>query len=142
LAEDALGLVAEGQARGVPIRLLGGMAVYLSSPHAREGPLARPYGDLDVVSYSRRTQALKEVFEARGFTANARFNSLHGAQRMMFYHHDPDYPVDVFLDTFSMCHKLPLLGRLEASSVTLPLADLLLTKLQVVQINEKDLQAR
>jgi hypothetical protein len=48
--------------------------------------------------------------------------------------------VDVFVGSFSMCHKVPLDGRIEVDPVSIPLAELLLTKLQVVQLNEKDVR--
>ena len=39
-----------------------------------------------------------------------------------------------------MCHKIPITSRLEADSLTVPLAELLLTKLQIIQLNDKDLR--
>ncbi|HSH77699.1 MAG TPA: hypothetical protein VLA19_04105, partial [Herpetosiphonaceae bacterium] len=47
--------------------------------------------------------------------------------------------VDVFVGNFEMCHRLPLAERLAVEPLTLPLAELLLTKLQIVKINGKDL---
>lgn len=47
--------------------------------------------------------------------------------------------LDVFMGDFEMCHKVPLMERLEIDAATLPLAELLLTKLQVIELNERDL---
>jgi hypothetical protein len=49
-----------------------------------------------------------------------------------------DWHVDIFLGTFNMCHSLNLEGRMEQEPLTLPLSDLLLTKLQIVKLNPKD----
>jgi hypothetical protein len=39
-----------------------------------------------------------------------------------------------------MCHEIPLEGRMELDETSIPLAELLLTKLQVIQLNEKDVR--
>jgi hypothetical protein len=39
-----------------------------------------------------------------------------------------------------MCHEIPFSGRLKAGEPTVPLAELLLTKLQIVELNEKDVR--
>jgi hypothetical protein len=46
--------------------------------------------------------------------------------------------VDVFLDVFDMCHKIDLKDRLTLDQLTLTMADLLATKLQIFKTNEKD----
>jgi hypothetical protein len=63
---------------------------------------------------------------------------MHGARRLLFYDEPNDRQVDVFVGTFEMCHQLPLEERLELEPRTLPLAELMLTKLQIVKLNEKD----
>jgi hypothetical protein len=59
---------------------------------------------------------------------------------MLFVHPDETYDIDVFLDVFPMCHELNFLGRLELDTYTIPLPDLVLSKLQVIQLNEKDVR--
>ncbi|GGI99564.1 hypothetical protein GCM10010885_06050 [Alicyclobacillus cellulosilyticus] len=48
--------------------------------------------------------------------------------------------IDVFIDAFQMCHRIDFAHRLELQPVTLPLADLALTKLQIVEFTEKDIK--
>jgi hypothetical protein len=133
-------LAADAAAAGLPLRLIGGVAVWACCPSARTAPLARPYGDVDLVGRARDRSAIAAFLEARGLEPDRMFNALHGASRLNF--HDPrrDLPIDVLLDRFTMAHSLDLRERLTGDGLTLPLADLLLTKLQVVSINEKDLR--
>jgi hypothetical protein len=133
-------LAEEAAAAGLALRLIGGVAVWVRCPSARGAPLARPYGDVDLVGRARDRKPIAAFLEARGYEPDKLFNALHGATRLNF--HDPrrDLPVDVLLDRFSMAHALDLRDRLELDAPTLPLADLLLTKLQVVSLNEKDLR--
>jgi hypothetical protein len=77
--------------------------------------------------------------ESMGYQPDKLFNALHGAQRLNFTDAATGRPLDVLLDRFTMCHTIDLTDRLGIDPVTIPLADLLLTKLQVVRINQKDL---
>ena len=77
--------------------------------------------------------------EHLGYRPNKRFNNLRGDKRMLFYDEPNGRQVDVFVSRFDMCHGLDLANRLDTGSRTLFPSDLLLTKLQVVQINRKDL---
>lgn len=133
-------LAADADAAGLPLRLVGGVAVWVRCPSARAAPLARPYGDIDLVGRGRDRRAIADFLEARGYEADRMFNALHGASRLNFHDTRRDLPVDVLLDRFSMAHALDLRDRLSDGELTLPLADLLLTKLQVVSLNEKDLR--
>jgi hypothetical protein len=124
----------------VPLVLLGGVAVWVRCPSARSVPLGRAYGDADFVGRSRDRVAITALMRDHGYEPDRMFNALHGASRLNF--HDParDRPVDVLLDRFTMCHELDLRDRLGDERLTIPLADLLLTKLQVVSLNEKDVR--
>ena len=75
-----------------------------------------------------------------GYEPNQRFNALHGATRLIFEDGKNQRVVDIFLDVFRMCHTLHLGDRLTLDDYTIPISDLLLTKLQVVETNEKDIR--
>jgi len=131
-------LVEEATARGVVVRLLGGVAIWLrASEHARE-VLGREYPDLDVVAWKKQSRALRDLLEKLGYEPERVFNATHGAQRLLYYAPGRAFHIDVFLDEFSMSHTLDLTGRLEIEPLTLPAAELLLTKLQVAELNRKD----
>jgi hypothetical protein len=134
-------LVAEARrildsAADIPLRVLGGVAVALSSEHALLLP--REYNDIDFIAAAGRAPEVVRAFEALGYVGDQRFNGLHGHRRLLFYDTGNARRVDVFVAKFEMCHAIPLAGRLTLNAWTIPLADLLLTKLQVFALNEKD----
>jgi hypothetical protein len=73
-----------------------------------------------------------------GYTPHKQFNVLNGDQRQIYYHNATDMKVDIFVGHFEMCHKIPLEERLAADPVTIPLAELLLSKAQIIELNRKD----
>lgn len=135
-------ILSAARDQGVLLRVIGGMAVHLHCPTASLEPmLAREYGDLDFVTASPDDQRMRAFFESVGFSANARFNALQGASRMIFDSQDADWHIDVFINKFHMCHDIRFSHeRLEQDPTTIPLAELLLTKFQIVSINPKDVK--
>lgn len=130
--------MGQAEGKGVVLRLLGGVAFYLRCPSARSGSLARSYGDLDFIGHARQAAEIKRVFSESGYLPRERFNAIHGSRRLGFTDSAHEKRVDVFLDVFEMCHKFDLKDRMEIDRQTIPLADLLATKLQIIQTNEKD----
>lgn len=131
-------VIAAAAATGTTMRLLGGIAVFQLSPSARRPPLARLYHDFDVVTPAGHGPSAAKIFLELGYMEDAYFNALHGAQRMIFTS-GSGFVVDLLVGTFQMCHRLKLGHDLPGSGLTVHPADLLLTKLQIVQIEEKDL---
>jgi len=128
--------VLEGQ--GIPVRLLGGLGIRLVAAAAYPPELAREYNDIDLVTDSRHGRQLAQSLAEQGYEPNQMFNRMHGARRLLFYDEPNKRQLDVFVGTFEMCHTLPIAERLDVVPLTLPAADLLLTKLQIVRLNEKD----
>lgn len=120
----------------VTIRVLGGVAITLSLPGR---PLVeRTFNDIDfIVARGQGPEAVR-LFERLGYTGDHQFNGLNGHRRLLFYDTHNDRRVDVLVGRFEMSHAWPLERRLTVSEWTVPLADLLLTKLQIYAINEKD----
>jgi hypothetical protein len=136
----AIGLVQEAEKEGAKLRLLGGLAYYLESPQAAELPaLRRSYKDLDFAVDKKGARVVPDVFRKQGWEEDRHFNALHGRTRLLFYYQQ-SLQADVFIGEFEQCHTIDLEGRLNLASPTLPLADLLLTKLQIHQMNTKDVQ--
>ena len=137
---EAVRIVEAGEAQGLKLRLLGGLAIRLRSPSAARPGLARTYPDIDLATDTTKSHAVEKLLTGLGYVADREFNILNGNTRLLFFDPGHQYQVDIFVGHFEMCHRLPLAGRLELEPLTLPLADLLLSKLQIVQINEKDLR--
>jgi hypothetical protein len=135
---DARAIIAAAAERSIPVRLVGGVAIWLRGSATARAALGRRYPDVDVVAHKRQSRALRSVLEEAGFTPERVFNATHGARRLLYYA-PGGWQVDVFLDTFEMSHTLDLGARLEAEPDTLAAAELLLTKLQIAEINAKDL---
>ena len=133
-------LVAAAADRGLTLRLCGGAAVAHLCPSARRPPLARSYKDVDVVGLRRERAALERFLPEAGYDGRDEFNVLGGGMRLLFWDEAHERQLDVLLDRFHMCHALDLAGRLDRHPVTLDPADLLLTKLQVRETNERDVK--
>jgi hypothetical protein len=136
LLEAANQLTSTGQERGVALRALGGVGILLHCPIALSGGRHRTFGDLDVAVPRDAARQVPPLFEAVGYEADRRFNAAQGDRRMIF--HGPVGKVDVFVGVFEMCHRLDLSPRLTLERDTLTASDLLMTKLQVVEVNQKD----
>ena len=138
--EAEAGRIVEAMsARALAVRLLGGLGV-ASHVHGAVPPtLRRDFADIDVVMSGRDAKAAGTELVALGYTPNDRFNALHGAKRMLFYDEANGRQLDVFVGEFAMCHRLDLTGRLDLHPAALAASDLLLTKLQIVELNRKDL---
>ncbi len=124
--------------RGLTVRLLGGTAIKFRCPSANHRSLNRKVPDIDLITLRKDAKQLGEMFVELGLEPMKMFNALHGDKRMLFTDVKLDRQVDVFVETFEMCHKFDFRDRLKLDDITLPLADLLITKLQIIQINEKD----
>jgi hypothetical protein len=136
---EARHVLAGCAAHDVSARLAGGLAVAMHQHLATPPELQRSYADIDIVIGRKDGRAAKMALLELGYVPNDRFNALRGDRRLLFYDTANGRQVDVFVGTFAMCHKLDLSGRLNLLPDTLCIADLMLTKLQIVEINAKDL---
>jgi len=132
--------VAEAaRSQKVGAKLLGGAGIHLHSPSARRAPLKRRYGDLDYVIPNKDRKAALVFFPALGYEANERFNLMQGDRRLYFYDAQNGRQVDVFIDVMRMSHVIDLRNRLAHPGPCASVSDLLLSKLQIFEVNRKDL---
>lgn len=122
------------------LRALGGVAVMLRTHDPTGGLLGREPKDIDFATTRSARKAVSELLISAGYDADREFNNLSGHRRLLFYDPNTGRQVDVFIDVFEMCHAIPLAPRLTLEADTVPLAELLLTKLQIVELNEKDVR--
>lgn len=135
--EESLRLVEVAEGRGLTLRLMGGMAI---RAHAPRWPARtrRTEVDLDFATTSKDRAAVYKLLEEQGYTPDRQQNALFGQKQAYFVDVPRKRPVDVLVDALEMCHRIEFGPRLSKSRPTLPLAELLLSKLQVVKINRKD----
>jgi hypothetical protein len=134
--EDSVDTVREANERGIPLKLIGGQAVRLLCPLFPHR--ARVDQDMDFASVSTAKRPVMDFLGEKGFLGDARFNLLHGDRQMYFTTADGQTSVDVIMDKLNMCHVLEFKDRIDRMPFTLDVTDLLLTKLQIVELNAKD----
>ncbi len=144
VAAEGVAIHAIAATQGVPVRLLGSLAIALRCPGSR--PLMamlgrRPAQDIDLMAYTRDESALESIIAARGYELHpsVRHSREWGVKRLIYTHPQHGGKVDVFLDQLVMAQTIDFLGRLESSDLTVALADLLLSKLQIHRITNNDL---
>src|ERR1700733_10836536 len=139
IREEAQRLAEAAVKLGLSARLIGGLAIYLRCPSVHDGPFARSYQDMDFAISSGASTKFKAFLMTQGYLPDQFFNGLHGATRLYYSEPAGRWSIDVVIDELVMSHKLDLRGRIDGPARTITLADLLLTKLQVWEINRKDL---
>lgn len=131
-------LVDAGNQRNIQIRAIGGLAV--QAHNKRDHPLfVREFADLDFAVAKKQRREFEAFMPEVGYSPDKQFNILNGATRQIYFDDKTDMKVDIFVGDFEMCHKIPLEERLTADPLTIPLAELLLSKAQIVELNRKDL---
>lgn len=136
--EAALETVETANRVGVPLKLLGGQAVRYLTPDFP--PRVRSGQDVDFASVSSAKKPVMDLLAELGFEGDRRFNTMHGHRQLYFAHPSSGTAVDVIMDRLQMCHVLEFKDRIGRMTFTLDVTDLLLSKLQVVEQNEKDVQ--
>ena len=134
-------LVDAAEAEGVTVRVLGSIGVALHCPDSAVllPSFKRTYADIDLAAYRPGSKTLTQLLGRFGYRDDREVYITSEGARSIFDHPDRRIHLDVFYDRLEFCHVIPLVGRLEADRPTIPLAELLLSKLQIVRINEKDI---
>ena len=139
--ERLLNLLDLPENKDIIMRLIGALAFNIRCPNYNyiQLRMGRVFTDIDFASYSKFTRKIIEFLTACGYEEDIQVTQLFGESRLLFHDFDNERHIDVFLDRLSFSHTIDLRGRLEKDRVTVPLAELFLEKMQIVQINEKDL---
>jgi Uncharacterised nucleotidyltransferase len=130
-------LLDAARANSILLRAIGGLAIRVRSGEFQQF-FAREYRDLDFVVSDNERRKIEPFFQEMGYESNRKFNVLNGSKRQIYQDPNSERHVDIFVGNFEMCHKLPMNGRLQLDPVTVPLAELLLSKAQIVELNHKD----
>jgi hypothetical protein len=140
MAEEAVRVAEAADREGLALRLLGGVAIKLRAKDGLHPAFEREYADLDWITPKGASLEAQRLFEGLGYSPQVRFNAIYGRERLLFLDEQNDRQVDVLVGVFRMCHEIPFGERLALEPVTVPLAELLLTKLQTIELNEKDVR--
>jgi hypothetical protein len=133
-------IVTGGNEAGLVLRLLGSLAFQFHCPQfgGLQAAMGRAYTDIDFAGYGRQAKAVSGLLARLGYVEDREIFVVTEGNRAIFENPASHLHVDVFYEKLDFCHIIRWNGRLEADSPTLPLAELLLEKMQIVKINEKD----
>lgn len=137
IVEEMHRLIDAAEAKKIQIRAIGGLAVQ-SHNKGDHAIFIREYPDLDFVVALKQRREFETFMEVSGYAADKQFNLLNGSRRQIYFDNKTNMRIDIFVGDFEMCHKIPLEERLHADPVTIPLAELFLSKAQIVELNRKD----
>ena len=132
---EATTLVRGAAEAGHQLKILGGLGVRVLCPDFP--PRLRAGQDIDLACLGKSRRKIADYLESAGCEPDKRFNNLNG-DRQMYFNAPSGRPIDVMVDRLSMCHTLDFKSSFGSSSITLDPADLLLSKLQIVELNAKD----
>jgi hypothetical protein len=143
--EEARRLTEEAQKRGLILRVMGPIALHFYFPdqvglYRRMERLGdRVFTDIDYASYGKQRGKMLPFFESQGYHVEKRALMLSGGDRHIYFG-DRIPMIDVFFDKLDYNHPIDFRGRLEIHPYCVSQTDLLLQKLQIVQIGDKDLK--
>lgn len=126
---------------GILLRVIGSLAFQMHCPEYGylQEAMGRAYTDIDFAGYRKQTQEIKALMTDLGYTERQNVFIFSEGDRSIFDNPDVGIYVDVFYDKLDFCHEISWKERLEVDAPTIPLAEMLLEKMQIVEINEKDI---
>jgi hypothetical protein len=133
-------LIEAGKKREIHLRLLGAIAFQFHCPKFSylSAKLERILTDIDFAGYSKEKDEVAKMMRELGYEDEPSVTALFGHKRLIWDNKSNGIHVDIFLDKLEMNHDIPFKDRLELDGLTISLADMLLEKMQIVQVNEKD----
>jgi hypothetical protein len=138
--EKASRIISAAEKERIPLKLMGCLAVKMHSPNwseFHENTMHRHATDLDFMTFSKYRSKVTAILDSLGYHP---MRTTTPREDRVIYLDDEDMHVDIFFDKLSMCHVIDFKNRLEIDRNTISLSDILLEKLQIVKINEKDIK--
>jgi hypothetical protein len=140
---EAQEIVAAAARGSVPVKLVGSVAVrWHCEKHADLFEILdrEPAQDLDLVVEKHGVKALVSILESMGLVHDRRIFQASDGQQLLFRSRSLDLEVDVYVEELRYCHVVSFRGVLGDPQPTVPIAELLLTKLQIVELTNKDIK--
>jgi len=140
--DEALRLVAKAEDQGIRLRILGSIAYRLHSPENIHlfSQLERALTDVDFAGERSQSREIRRFMKEEGYECDEGILVGSEGARHVYIHPKTHLNVDVFADELYFCHPIPLKGRLHLDYPTITTTDLLLEKMQIVEINLKDIK--
>ncbi len=136
--EESDRIMSESQQRGVVLKLIGGLAIH---NHCKAHAFCdRTYADLDFVGLSSQYRQLVQVMSNLGYTENTNMTLSTSGSRLLFEKEASEDHIDIFMDSVDIEHRISLKDRLDIEKNTISVSDLLLLKLAISRLNEKDMR--
>jgi hypothetical protein len=134
-------ILAASEEAGVVLRVIGSLAFQMHCPKYGylQAAMGRAYTDIDFAGYRNQTKAVQELMKSLDYEEAREVIMMSEGDRSIFNHQQSDLHVDVFYDKLDFSHVIYWNNRLEVDNPTIPLSELLLEKMQIFQINEKDI---
>jgi hypothetical protein len=139
---EALRIVERADSEGIRLRILGSLAYRLHCPENIElfSKMERALTDIDFAAEGHQARGIRELITSLGYEVDEKITMATEGSRYLFQHPRTNLGIDVFMDELYFCHQIPFKGRLHLDSPTIPLAELVLEKMQIVEINLKDIK--
>ena len=134
-------ILKASEEKGILLRVIGSLAFQMHCPQFGflQAAMGRAYTDIDFAAYSKQTKQITALMTSLGYTDNREVFIVSEGERAIFDKPEAGLHIDIFYEKLDFCHAIYWKDRLEIDSPTIPLAELLLEKMQIVQINEKDI---
>lgn len=135
-------IVSIAESNGILARLMGGVAVWIRCPGVQKTLLSktRRSGDIDLVVANRHRRKFECMLSEKfNLLLDPQLGSIPGEIHARFYTNDGKRLCDVSYDKILYCHNIDMRKRLDKDPLTIPLAELLLTKLQIAEPSHKDI---
>jgi hypothetical protein len=137
-ADESDRIMDESRQRGVTLKLAGGLAIHT---HCSVHDFCdRSYADLDFVGLRSQYEQLVQEMKDLGYTENTNMTLSTGGSRLLFERKGSEKHIDVFMDSVDIEHQITLKNRLDIEKNTISVSDLLLLKLAITRLNEKDMR--
>lgn len=142
LEASASQIIELGSRRNLVLKLSGSLAYRTHCSRYAYLQLrgSRSINDIDIVGYFKDKRAVEEMMQDLGYRLDPGIATIPGLRRSIFYSRDNIFHCDVFYDALEFCHTIDLSRRLDVDHPTIPLMELLLQKLQIIELNLKDLR--
>jgi hypothetical protein len=139
--QEAYRITDAAKTEGILLKLLGALAFHIHCPKFSyiQEMLGRSFTDIDFAAYRNESSRINKLFAELGYQYDPRVRALFGSRLIFDDASGTSRHCDVFLDKLEFCHDINFKGRLELDDPTVPLAELLLEKMQIVKLNEKDI---